>query len=597
MAASSDEELVLLIHGTFAGAEDESGKKDDDADEEHWWREGGDVWKRLDQMLPDCVSPASREEEFRWSGDNSERDRREAGHDLYQRIKKLEKQGRKYHLVGHSHGGSVIWNCLLESVRERYRRSEGLGENEKPLPGLRSWTTVGTPFLQLKPSGMSGWFGLLTVSFAFWMSLGLILYLLWSFYEGVHGTTQWLMKIATTELTAWRNDVAAVDYICKVLEYEDTDAILSGLVMVIGVAAAMWVYFWLSAMRAEAVAVREEPRIRKQAFLDFNDRWLGLWSENDEAINGLRTTFDLGGKIAPRIEIEKGSVFDYERRLWIYLVVTRWLIAPFFNRLVSQPGDRLIWRGIARNLQGNDRPGSCVEKITTSPIELAQELNSLPSEIDEKLLAKSNGRIDEQASSLVRNLRGFLIQASWSAAGSLGVLNETQSNLSGGILIHTLYLHNNGLLELIRHHCNTCRNRSEKKAENEADQSSPHAEWYQSFRADVEAVADDKSLKSQALPELGKRNLLAWFSLLLTFATWAGLFYLALGSSDFELMQGLVLLGVSSAALLTGASAVRLWRRGTRGKWVARGAALCSLVAFAVTLSVVAILVLADEMF
>jgi hypothetical protein len=50
-------------------------------------------------------------------------------------MKSLE--GTKYHIVAHSHGGSVVWHGLVESKRR------GID-----LSGLRSWTTVGTPFLK-----------------------------------------------------------------------------------------------------------------------------------------------------------------------------------------------------------------------------------------------------------------------------------------------------------------------------------------------------------------------------------------------------------------------------------------------------------------
>jgi hypothetical protein len=124
----------------------------------------GDVWSKIDQQLPKQFHVASdaKTEVFSWSGDNSERDRRAGGRELFKHLQKLEKTGVRYHLVGHSHGGSVIWHCLLESVKQRLRRRRNQSDDKLTLPGLRSYTTVGTPFLQLRSLGivsrLSSWF-------------------------------------------------------------------------------------------------------------------------------------------------------------------------------------------------------------------------------------------------------------------------------------------------------------------------------------------------------------------------------------------------------------------------------------------------------
>ena len=54
-------------------------------------------------------------EVFHWSGENSERSRIKAGRDLLEYLLALESAGRGYHLIGHSHGGSVIWHALCRA--------------------------------------------------------------------------------------------------------------------------------------------------------------------------------------------------------------------------------------------------------------------------------------------------------------------------------------------------------------------------------------------------------------------------------------------------------------------------------------------------
>ncbi|MEM8678887.1 MAG: hypothetical protein AAGF97_05950, partial [Planctomycetota bacterium] len=122
------EELAILVHGTFAAADSDDGDK--------WWQAGSQESMELQKRLPDHVRIAAGEEVFHWSGENGERARSKAAFKLIEHLRPLEEAGKSYHLVGHSHGGSVIWNAL------KFTTLAG-----KPLQGLKSWTTVGTPFL------------------------------------------------------------------------------------------------------------------------------------------------------------------------------------------------------------------------------------------------------------------------------------------------------------------------------------------------------------------------------------------------------------------------------------------------------------------
>ena len=99
------EELAILVHGTFAGADADSG--------ENWWQSGSKEVIALQQRLPENVRIASGNEVFHWSGDNGERARSKAAAQLLEHLRPLEESGQSYHLVGHSHGGSVIWKLPI----------------------------------------------------------------------------------------------------------------------------------------------------------------------------------------------------------------------------------------------------------------------------------------------------------------------------------------------------------------------------------------------------------------------------------------------------------------------------------------------------
>lgn len=70
---------------------------------------------------------------LRWSGANSDHERLRGARDLVRLLRKLEKEGRRYVVVGHSHGGNVAMEGVGEARRTR---------------GLAGMVTFGTPFFE-----------------------------------------------------------------------------------------------------------------------------------------------------------------------------------------------------------------------------------------------------------------------------------------------------------------------------------------------------------------------------------------------------------------------------------------------------------------
>lgn len=118
---------LITVHGTHAAADEDEGSK--------WWQRGSEFHRLLETHYGEPIAI----EPFHWNGLNSERARRQAGDRLY---KKLRDISEPFHIMGHSHGGSVI----VEALRT------GLLKRDK-LENLRSWTCVGTPFLRFDPNG------------------------------------------------------------------------------------------------------------------------------------------------------------------------------------------------------------------------------------------------------------------------------------------------------------------------------------------------------------------------------------------------------------------------------------------------------------
>ena len=67
-------QVVILVHGTFATADEMEGNK--------WWQRGSPFWISLSRHLDLHARLIEAGEMYRWSGDNSERARHVAAADL-----------------------------------------------------------------------------------------------------------------------------------------------------------------------------------------------------------------------------------------------------------------------------------------------------------------------------------------------------------------------------------------------------------------------------------------------------------------------------------------------------------------------------------
>ncbi|HBK92337.1 MAG TPA: hypothetical protein DDZ68_11760 [Parvularcula sp.] len=141
---------IIFVHGTFDGEPSDAAPK--------WWQDGSPFRTRLTDLVQGDEGPPTIEPFF-WSGRNSEKDRREAGLALFQRLSELDERGERMTVVAHSHGGSVVEHALAKAVKEGDR-----------LPALERWITVGTPFFAQKRLNWIArhwkWISFLFISFA-----------------------------------------------------------------------------------------------------------------------------------------------------------------------------------------------------------------------------------------------------------------------------------------------------------------------------------------------------------------------------------------------------------------------------------------------
>lgn len=452
--------VAILVHGTFAGAREDVGAK--------WWQADSTTAKQLQARLPDNVAIAPRSMVFHWSGENSERARNKAAIALLEFVRPLEKQGIPYHLVGHSHGGSVIWNALkLATIRN------------KTLEHLRTWTTVGTPFLQHRGRNpwnpmnllllLVGWL-LLRPAYRTIMHLSI---LLWNAVSGKREAFVLSEREARNLhsffdypiLSFLRSTGIRVEETARGVEIGgyDPNGSLSvaaylfttreGLFLFTMALSAAYLFLIIGMMCIrpviESFRIRAEHQLEDDAFAAYQSRWLGIWSTDDEAINGLRATLDISvsflSKLQPR---ERVFLSD---NLNLIASPIFWVFAPIYNVFVHPVVDRGIRSIVARSAQGNDRPTANIIDVSACPFGPIKELAPpIPDSLNRELLASA----DQAAGDIAPKLRRLLGGPSFTSG-----LESFSKDLAGGELIHTSYFDHPLVLDLIA--CNIAWGTSE----------------------------------------------------------------------------------------------------------------------------------------
>ncbi len=456
---TSPKDLLILVHGT--GVSRETG------DGDRWWQNGSTVSHELKSRLPDDVLSPESHEVFRWSGENSERARIMASRKLLAHLESLEEKGQGYHLVGHSHGGSVIWHALQLAMSRR-----------KSLDHLRSWATVGTPFLQYRTRRFLNAVNVLNLLLAIVLIkpaltvFGGVIQILGATLAGTESS---LVTDAATEHVAtsfWSTPVL------RTAEMLGMHVSTSGNSVHIGsfdsssgqtlgnflftspqgwslIALALlvvYVYvnlagFFLGPV-LETLQHRGERRLRTATMSHYAARWLGIWSRDDEAINGLRATLSLSVSfvptLVPRERVLLSDIVSLLSRPYF------WVLGPVFNHLLRPMLDYLVRVRVVKTAQGNNRPATEVVDILFTPITL-EPLSAwppLPQWLDTQIEDTANS----YARGIAPKLRRLLAAPSFSS-----VLEAVEDSFSGRELIHTSYFDHAEVLDLLTMHMGRAR--------------------------------------------------------------------------------------------------------------------------------------------
>jgi len=222
---------IFTVHGTGASGPEEGDR---------WWQKGSVFEKHLRELVESEDGTLL----FRptvWDGANSENSRRIAAHKLCGEMLQCEGKKESYCLIGHSHGGSVASSALLLAAQKR-----------KNLPRLARWVTVGTPFINSQKA------------FFLFARLGILRK---SAYISVFQAC--LMSF-----------VALLGYGGTATQYVYIGILIMTPLLL------FYLAMWFTLQTRDFIY---RPKVKRLADETFRSRWIGLFHQNDEAIDGLKS--------------------------------------------------------------------------------------------------------------------------------------------------------------------------------------------------------------------------------------------------------------------------------------------------------------------
>jgi hypothetical protein len=427
---------VLLIHGTGSASVDDEGH--------FWWQRGSDFRHALDEVL-DCkvlCGPGV----FHWSGKNSERERRLGASRLLENLRDLDSRNLPYHLIGHSHGGSVIWAALRNATVSGLK-----------LRHLRSWTTLGTPFLQFAPAPVNWW-----LSLPLLISLAGLLDFAWADRRTLLVSHSYVHSYFAHMRELW-----------QLGEYGTVLLFPLMWLVLVGILSAVISVAWAS-FRSYATA-RARYALDIRTFGDYGDRYLGLWSPSDEAINGLGSTLGFGGDVTPKWGLKEASTFS---RITVFL---SWPVRAAYNAILARATDELIWDRVAKRLQGNDSPGFALRRVTPEPTPGYEGWPAIPTAVNDEMVALAN----QNAAATLAAARTAIGLSATAGPSAPSIITGIGTQFSFHELVHTSYYTSGPIQELIAVHIRTHASTDSDASDENVVAFSPLTAWYLNGRQSV----------------------------------------------------------------------------------------------------------------
>jgi tetratricopeptide (TPR) repeat protein len=388
---------VVLVHGTGSTSAFDAG--------DQWWQRGSRFHAALQEELGSEFEVQPSDMVFHWSGANRESERRRASERLTNLIMRHEAEGIPYHLIGHSHGGSVVWGALVSAACAY-----------PTLPHLRSWTTVGTPFLIHRTLVQ---YAFLSVPFmiaveAIWTLTGSG----WDFFR---------------EFT-------------HVLERGGGSVLGFVSLWVLLAACVLLIMLLLGSFVLEVYRQFRHKHASIAGWRELSNRYLGIWSKGDEAINGLSRSLDLARELPSALRRgDRQAPLPTDQRLRMLLTESLHFLYRTVASLTVEP---FVWRYVMRKLQGTDLFSLELQTVRPQPIAGVLGWPSIFSEIDNELIEHANRHAAETAAA-AREMLGVAAQSSSEGSGFIVGLTK---KFTWTELVHTSYFDSAGVRKLVAGH-------------------------------------------------------------------------------------------------------------------------------------------------
>lgn len=450
----SADERVILVHGTYSSAKSDEGAR--------WWQRDSQFVRDLTTRLPHGIRLLDQGDFFAWSGANSYAERRYAAIELYKFLQKFESDDIPYHIVAHSHGGSIVWDTLtlfntkIESevlLADIFRKKQIMADR---FTQLRSVTTIGTPFVHWAPkSELLGRLGK-TVPFGV-------------FFIGIlFVSVIFLLALGSSVITGYERIETGIFVSFVILL---SLAILSTLVGFLDTTTTM-------------ASEREHAR---RAVLKHGAKWLGIHSAYDEALNGLRASQFIRHPILARNDktttrsfpafnianMDSSLSLRFDRLVWWPFKKVMSILMPLL--------DRLVWSQLEAIALGGDRLGSKAGSVSSSPIADLPEMPSLNDAVSRRLLKKA----DTWLSQATPELRSLLV--AWWSTAVVEVNKDVLSQLGDKALVHTQYYDDSEIVDLIVLHISESSQNSMIQSNFDATDSA----WYREYRKQLEDALNE----------------------------------------------------------------------------------------------------------
>jgi len=328
-------------------------------------------------------------EMFRWSGRNSEHERRKAATELSAFLDELERRGQPYHIIAHSHGGNVVHLALLQGYKKH----------------LTSCSCVGTPYYIYRQLGMH----------TFWSMLSYV-----------------LLGIGS----------------CLLLQFLGVHAVITGIT-----GAFFFLLTIMQGMPAiELFDVIAEEVFRDVTRELHAYSELPVWCREDEAIGLLTCTVGFHQSIVPRMSFEYRPGIVGLTYPWLQTLLKcaasmlNAVVARIYNHMCWPHLNRFICRALAQRVQGIDCVGLHVRAVR--PYLTREEeawSRELPGEIRSALVSAADRSLCE--STLLPKARAALAEIALN--GTLPNSNDFDGLLTGRELVHTSYFDNDAVRELL----------------------------------------------------------------------------------------------------------------------------------------------------